>query len=550
LTQIKTVRPPCGILDGDMKQILCLLLATLALAAGAAEPPAPAIATAPVKVDGRTLFTVRGVSSLPANERAQAIAQRIEQVARDASVAPDALKVVEGQDRTDIVAGATLIVAVVDADAALEGLQQRQLLAKLYRERIAKAIVHYRHDREPEVRLRNAAYALGALVALVAALTALAWLFRRLNAFLERRYKARIRDVGIKSFRVVHAEQLWAAVRGLLRALEALAMLASAYLALQFSLGLFPGTRELAGRLLGLVTDPLVSMGRGLLDFLPNLFFLAILLVVTRYLLKITRLFFAAVANGSVKVQAFDAEWSWPTYRILRLLVIAFALVIAYPYIPGSDSAAFKGVSLFLGVIFSLGSTSIIANVLAGYALTYRRAFRVGDRIKVGDAVGDVTEMRLQVTHLRSLKNEEIVLPNSQVINSQVLNYSTLAKKEGLILHTTVGIGYETPWRQVEALLRMAAERTEGLKREPAPFVLQRALGDFCVTYELNAYCDDPARMMPLYTALHRNILDVFNEYGVQIMTPAYVADTPQPKLVAKDQWFAAPAVQSKGNAP
>ncbi len=537
-----------------MKQILGLLLAALALAAGAAEPPAvlpataPATATAPVKIDGRTLFMLRGVSSLPAQERAQAVAQRIEQVARDASVAPDALKVVEGQDRTDIVAGATLIMAVVDADAALEGLQQRQLLAKLYRERIATAIVGYRHDREPDVRLRNALYALGAIAAMVAALFALVWLFRRLHAFLERRWKARIRDVGIKSFRVLHAEQLWTAVRRVLGVLRVLAMLASVYVALQFSLGLFPATRELAGRLLGLVLDPLATMGRGLLDFLPNLFFLAILVVVTRYLLKMTRLFFVAVANGSVKVEAFDAEWSWPTYRIVRMLVIAFALVIAYPYIPGSDSAAFKGVSLFLGVMFSLGSTSIIANVLAGYALTYRRAFRVGDRIKVGDAFGDVTEMRLQVTHLRSLKNEEIVLPNSLILNSQVLNYSSLAKKTGLILHTTVGIGYETPWRQVEALLVMAAERTEGLKREPAPFVLQQALGDFCVSYELNAYCDDPARMTPLYTALHRNILDVFNEYGVQIMTPAYVADTPQPKLVAKEQWFAAPAVQPKGN--
>ena len=281
-------------------------------------------------------------------------------------------------------------------------------------------------------------------------------------------------------------------------------------------------------------------MGRGLVDALPNLFFLVILALVTRYLLKFLRLFFDALARGAVALQGFDVDWALPTYRVLRLLVLAFALVVAYPYIPGSGSAAFQGVSLFLGVIVSLGSTSIIANILAGYAITYRRAFRLGDRIRVGDAVGDVTEMRLQVTHLRSLKNEEIVLPNSLIMNSQVLNYSTLAKTNGLILHTAVGIGYETPWRQVEALLLMAAARTEGLKREPAPFVLQQALGDFSVSYELNAYCGDAAQMMPLYTALHRNILDVFNEHGVAIMTPAYVADPPQPKLVPKAQGFAA----------
>lgn len=532
-----------------MKGFVTLLFLSVALAAGAAEPPAPAIATAPVKVDGRTLFMVRGISSNPADERAAAIAERIVQVARKRSIDVDSLKVVEGEAYASIMAGDTLIMGVFDVDAALEGVQRRDVLAGLYRDRIARAIVSWRAERAPGVLLHGTLWTIGAFAALAAALAALVWLFRRLDFFLERRYRARVQDVGIKSFRLVHAEQLWSGVRGLLSLFKALAMLAAVYLALNFALAQFPATREFAAQLLGLLLDPLERMGRGLIGLLPNLFFLVILALIARYALKVMRLFFLAVARGSVKLEGFDAEWAWPTYRLLRLLVVAFALVIAYPYIPGSDSAAFKGVSLFLGVVFSLGSTSIIANVLAGYALTYRRAFRVGDRIRVGDAIGDVTEMRLQVTHLRSLKNEEIVLPNSLILNSQVLNYSTLAKKEGLILHTAVGIGYEMPWRQVEALLLMAAARTEGLKREPAPFVLQQVLGDFCITYELNAYCDDPSAMMGLYSSLHSNILDVFNEYGVQIMTPAYVADTPQPKLVAKEQWFTAPAVQPKGNA-
>jgi small-conductance mechanosensitive channel len=193
-------------------------------------------------------------------------------------------------------------------------------------------------------------------------------------------------------------------------------------------------------------------------------------------------------------------------------------------------------------VIFSLGSSSIIANLIAGYTMTYRRAFHVGDRIRVSDFIGDVADVRLMVTHLRSLKNEEIIVPNSLILNSHVINYSSLARQHGLILHTTVGIGYETPWRQVEAMLLLAAERTPGLLRQPPPFVLQQSLGDFCVTYELNAYCDEPAAMYRLYTELHSNILDVFNEYGVQIMTPAYERDPDQPKVVPKEQWFATPA--------
>jgi small-conductance mechanosensitive channel len=203
-------------------------------------------------------------------------------------------------------------------------------------------------------------------------------------------------------------------------------------------------------------------------------------------------------------------------------------------------------VSLFLGIVFSLGSSTAIANIIAGYMMTYRRAFKVGDRVRIGDIVGDVIEVRLQVTHLRSVKNEEIVVPNSQILSSDVLNYSSLARTDGLILHTEVGIGYETPWRQVEAMLVAAAERTSGLLTEPRPFVLLKKLGDFAVVYELNVYCQEARTMNALYTALHRNILDVFNEYGVQIMTPAYEGDPQEPKVVPPARWFTEPASDSR----
>ena len=198
-------------------------------------------------------------------------------------------------------------------------------------------------------------------------------------------------------------------------------------------------------------------------------------------------------------------------------------------------------------MVFSLGSSSAIANIIAGYTLTYRRAFRLGDRVRIGDVFGDVTEMRLQVTHVRTLKNEEVIVPNSSILNNEVTNYTTLAATAGLILHTTVGIGYETPWRQVEAMLLLAAERTAGLLRDPQPFVLHKALGDFAVTYELNVYCNDPRAMTSLYTELHRQILDVFNEYGVQIMTPAYEGDPEQPKVVPRSQWSQPPAPPPAG---
>jgi len=174
--------------------------------------------------------------------------------------------------------------------------------------------------------------------------------------------------------------------------------------------------------------------------------------------------------------------------------------------------------------------------------MTYRRAFRVGDRVRIGEVVGDVRDIRVLVTEIKSLKSERIVIPNSTILNSEVVNYSSLEKEEGLILHTKVGIGYEVPWRQVEAMLLEAAARTAKVEKTPDPFVLQVALTDFAVTYELNAYCKNARAMAQAYTELHRNIQDVFNEYEVQIMTPNYEADTPDPKIVPKEHWYAAPA--------
>ena len=193
--------------------------------------------------------------------------------------------------------------------------------------------------------------------------------------------------------------------------------------------------------------------------------------------------------------------------------------------------------------MFSLGSVSVIGNVVAGLGLAFRGAFHVGDRVRIGEHIGEVTQVRLLTTYLRSPKNEQVIIPNSMILNSEVVNYSALAKNQGLILHTNVGIGYETPWRQVEAMLLESARRTPGLKTEPAPFVLQKKLGDFAVDYEINVFTDDTSRILALYSALHRNILDVFNEYGVQIMTPAYEGDPEQAKIVPRDQWFTSPAV-------
>lgn len=538
----------------DLKRIgtsLCVLLAAMsigstAVAQGAAPwgevHPDAEIVTAPVEVDGRVLFNVRGVTSFPAEARAAAIAARIERYASDPTADAGVVQVIDSTTHTAINIGDKVLMTLFDADARVEQTE-REDLAIANSERISEAISDYRRERTPEVLRKHAVEAVAAMLALALLVALAIWLTRRLHVLLAKRLRSRINDLEIQSFEIVRAERIWAALRAGVSALRFLAILAASVTCLDFVLGGFPWTRGFARKLTDVLVRPLKIMGEALVAYFPDLVFLVVLALVVRFVLRLIRLFFDAVARGEVSMEDFETEWAWPTYKIVRVVVVTFAVIVAYPYIPGSDSDAFKGISLLVGVIVSLGSSSAIANLVAGLMITYRRAFKLGDRVMIGDITGDVTDIHAQVTHLRTLKNEEVTIANSQILNGHVVNYSSLADENGLIVHSKVGIGYETPWRQVEAMLLIAVARTPGLLAVPRPFVLYGELGDFCVSYEINAYCNDAHAMQRLHAQLQRSILDVFNEYGVQIMTPNYEADPLQPKVVDKERWYAAPAV-------
>jgi small-conductance mechanosensitive channel len=351
------------------------------------------------------------------------------------------------------------------------------------------------------------------------------------------------------SHQIIQAKSLRGFIHAALRGVRLLLGLIVTFAWLHLTLSTFPWTRPVALQLFPIFLSPLQQMGNALVRAIPDLIFLAILILIARYSLKLIRLYFTGLERGTITVQNFDPDWAVPTYNIVRLLVISFAAVIAYPYIPGSSSEAFKGVSLFLGVVFSLGSSSVISNLIAGYSLTYRRAFKTGDRIRLGEVYGDVVNSGLVVTRVRTPKNEDVVVPNSLILNSNVTNYSTMARQKALILHTTVGIGYGYPWRLVEAMLLQAADRTPGLLKEPGPFVRQLELGEFSIKYQINVYCDEAQKTLQLYSLLHQNILDVFNENGVQIMTPAYEGDPETPKVVPKEKLFVPLAGKTNGKS-
>jgi small-conductance mechanosensitive channel len=504
-------------------------------------PAEPEIATAPVVIDGVTLFRVRGVSSLSAEARAQRIRNNFVSVAEDPAIPLDGLRTVESDGMTLIQAGGVTIAGVLDADASLEQVRRNEL-ATAHLVQIRQAIDAYRTARSPSAWRAAAGGALLATAALAAAMVALFWFWGWIDRVLKRRLDARVRAVESKSFELMRADQIWDAVRKALLTVRLVLILGILLIYVGYVLAQFPGTRGMARNLAAFAADPLRVMGNGIITNLPGLVFLTVLFVVVRVALRLIRVFFDLLRHDRAHIEGFDSDWAEPTYKIVRVVVVAFALIVAFPYIPGSDTEAFRAVGLFAGVLFSLGSSSALSNIIAGYMLTYRRALKVGDRVQIGSALGDVVQTRMQVTHLRSYKNEEIILPNSQILSTEVVNFSSLSRAQGLILHTEVGIGYETPWRQVEAMLLAAAARTEGLKKEPGPFVLVKRLGDFAITYEINAYTSEIQAMNRLYTALHQHILDIFNEHGVQIMTPAYEGDPEVPKVVALENFYVAPA--------
>jgi small-conductance mechanosensitive channel len=499
------------------------------------------VSSAPVLVDGQRLFLLRGVTAYPAVQRAAVVRDRIVAIAEDESFDPSTITIVDQDDRSAIMAGTEAILTLFDADAELENLQ-RPLLALVYREKIIQAVEQYRNDRSSPVLIQAVVAALVATAVFIILLWGTQRLFRWLLNWSQENVQHSVEELASKAHQLIPAGPIWSVITGLLRLVRTVIYLLLTYFFLNSVLGLFPWTRPFARILFKLILDPLSNLWFGFLNALPSLAFLVVLWFVVRYLLRLIRALFKGVEVGRITLENFDPDWATPTYKIVRLIVIAFAVVIAYPYIPGSDSMAFKGVSVFAGVLLSLGSSSFIANSIAGLSMTYRAAFREGDRIRVGDVVGTVEEIKLMVTRVRTPKNEYVVMPNSNILNTDVVNYTQMAEKEGLILHTEVGIGYDTPWRQVEAMLKEAANRTGGVLNDPPPFVLQKSLGDFAVIYELNAYSKDEKHMPRTYSDLHANIQDVFNEHGVQIMSPAYEADPETPKIVPPAKWYEAPA--------
>jgi small-conductance mechanosensitive channel len=475
---------------------------------------------APLVFRGRTLLRIyEKIRTLTPEERVHIVEARIERIAGDSTVTTESIGVMEEVDASEIVAGDHPIMPVTDADAAAAGRNRSELAAE-YATIIREAIHAAREETGANSRLRGFLTFLVATAALVALLMGIGRGKRWLLGKVESLQGAR--PVKIQNLELIPAEKVERLFTAIVRGAWLVAVLVLFYIYLPIVLSLFPETRNFAAGFLGYFLDPIRTLGRALVAYLPNLLFVLVVAVITRYVLKGVRIVFDALGRKGLVIRGFHPEWAQPTYSIARLLILAFAAVVIFPYLPGATSPAFQGISIFLGILVSLGSTTAVANMVAGTILTYMRPFRVGDVVQITDTLGFIIEKDLLVTRIRTVKNVEITVPNSLVLGSHIVNYSTSVGDPHLILHTSVTIGYDAEWRKVHQLLIAAAEATEHILKEPRPFVLQTSLDDFYVTYQLNAYTDRPQEMPNIYSQLHENIQDRFNEGGVEIMSPHY----------------------------
>lgn len=348
--------------------------------------------------------------------------------------------------------------------------------------------------------------------------------FPRLYELLGKWRHTRFHVLRFRSLELVTPDQITDGLISLVRTIQIGMNLALGLTGLTFALSFFPGTHGFISTVIDRLGEVLIGATESIIGYLPNLFTLILILIVTRYTLKLLRFFHEGINSRKIKVAGLHQELTEPTFQLMRFMIVALALVAAYPFLPGSDSPVFRGITIFVGFLLSLGSTSLVTNIVSGIVLTYTRGMRIGDRVKIGGTVGDVIERTLLVTRIRTIKNVVVTIPNGMVLNNEIVNYNAPMVDEGLILNTTITIGYDVPWRKVHDLLIHAALATRDIISDPKPFVLQTSLDDYYVSYELNAYTHVPERMAMIYSELHQNIQDWFNEAGVEIMSPGYTA--------------------------
>ena len=478
----------------------------------------------PVVVEGDTLFylyTKRG--GYTPLQRAEMIDAAMMQLGKRFTLHPDSVYIESSDIVTDLMYGNKVIASFTDQDGLWEG-RSREQLATDKRKIVVQKLKELKEEHSLWQLGKRILYFVLVLAGQYLLFWLTGWLFRKLKVRIQKLKDTRLKPISIQNYELLDTQRQVNLLIFLSNLLRYVIMLLQLLITVPLLFAIFPQTKGLAYQIFSYIWNPIKNILVGIVDYIPNLFAILIICFAVKYLVRLVHYLSREVEAGRLKFGGFYPDWAMPTYHIIRFLLYAFMIAMIYPYLPGAKNGVFQGISVFVGLIISLGSSTVIGNVIAGLVITYMRPFKLGDRIQLNDTTGNVIEKTPLVTRIKTPKNEVVTIPNSFIMSSHTVNYSASAREYGLIIHSEVTIGYDVPWRQVHQLLIEAALNTPGVIDDPRPFVLETSLSDWYPVYQINAYIREADKLAQIYSDLHQNIQDRFNEAGIEIMSPHYMA--------------------------
>jgi small-conductance mechanosensitive channel len=475
----------------------------------------------PIIFKSDTLFTLKSRSNnYPVQLRSKDINNRINSFGLKFNKVIDSLYLKNNEEYVEVMVNEDMLFAVTNLDAKFENTSLENL-AKVRLKSIEDSFTR-EEMITPMGWLKSIGFFILSLLVLYGLIKLINLMFEKINLRLsriERKFLSRKGNL-LRYFLPGNSNNIFVFLVNVLRIIIIVFIL---FICIPISFSFFHFSGNLVQKFYSYIEEPIKYVFMGIINFIPSLFFMIVIGMTARYFVRVINVITTDIENGKLEMKNFHKDWAKPTGKLLGLLIYALALVLIFPYLPGSGSSAFQGVSIFIGAIISFGSTSAISNIIAGIVITYMRPFQIGDRVKIDNIVGDVIDKTILVTHLRTTKNEEVTIPNANILIGNIINYSS-RDVGNIIVHTTVTLGYDVAWEKANELLIAAANRAPFIFKDPAPFVLQTSLDDFYVSYELNAYTKEFKKLPFIYSEIHKNILDVFDEAGIEILSPGYTA--------------------------
>lgn len=492
----------------------------------------------PVMVDGDTLFylyTKKGGET--AFQRAQEAGELMEVIGKKINLDPGRVYIENTDIFSDIMYDTEVLVSFTDADAMWEGISRDSLVISR-KQIVAEKFQQMKKQYGIWRTVKSVLYCLLVLVAQFFLYRLTCWGFLKIERRIQALKDTTLKPIKIQSYEILDTEKQVALMLVANRIAKYLVILLQLLISLPIIFSIFPSTKGFALQLLDYFLVPVKKIVLGVIGYIPNLITIVVIWYATRSLVRLARYVALEIENGNLKLKSFYPEWAMPTFIIVRILLYIFMIAMIYKYLPGSDSGVFQGISVFVGLVISLGSSTLITNLMAGLVITFMRPFRVGDRIKLNDTTGDIIEKTPLVTRVKTPKNEIVTVPNSFVMSSLTTNYSASAQEYGLIIHTDVTFGYEVPWQQVHQIMIQAALATPHIEAQPTPFVLQTKLDDWYVVYQINAYTRHPEKMALIYSQLHQNIQDMFHAAGIELLSPHFMGVRKADQIYMPDEYL------------